>query len=279
MYEIPLQIQSAIRKYQPVTVDGLTLYPIQVKNRNAFFTASPAISFMQQTLPVSLMRVPLLSAYWQMEMQDAVSGEEGMGLFYRALLFLALAFRLGEGQSDIERVRKFEIIVDPDKPEQLKALRFMVNGMEQTEITPAQFQRLRPVLAAQNGIHMETEDANPELVEAERDSAESNSVKLDADPDAQISFVAALSHTEECEIEEWPILKLKRRENTYTHLIHYFLCGVAEAEGRSWKCGNPYPHPYYERTKTISGGLRDIKDVLSGEAQKAIDNPGEKVSQ
>lgn len=279
MTEIPAHIRSAIQKYEPVTVDGLTFYPIQVKNRKSFWNASPAISFMQQTLPVSLMRIPLLSAYFKMDMDAVAEQAETFGLFYRGLLFLALALRLGEGQSDEARVKRFKVLVDREQPKKLAAVRFTVNGEEMRELTPVQFQQIRSILAAQNGIDLESDDANPELVEAERDSNQFKAPKLDINDDAMISFVAALSHAEEGEIEEWPILKLKRRERTYTHLMRYLLCGVSEAAGGSWKDGNPVPHPYYERVKTVSGGLRRLDEVVPDAAQKAVQNPGEKIYQ
>ena len=278
--EIPAHIQSAINRYDPVTVEGLTLYPIQVKNREAFWTAAPAISFMQQSFPVALMRLPLLEAYYKMVMDAIKSGNETENYFYRAILFLALALRLGEGQSDNDRVSRFRLVVDSNDPEKLKAVEFTVDGEESIQLTPAQFQRLRPILAAQNGIELESDDANPELIEAEREQAQYNAPKLRIDFNDQLSFVAALSSTSEGEIEEWPILRLRRREKTYTHLLRYLLCGVAEAARGQFKGGNPCPHPYYEREQTAPAGLKKLSDVVSDSAaQNAVNRPGEQISQ
>lgn len=278
MYEIPSHIRSAIRRYEPVEVGGLTLYPIRVKEYEAFQAASPAIGFMQQTLPVDLLSVPLLDAYYKMDIRAMTSGTEVTNLFYRAVLFLALALRVGEYMSDRERVSRFHPVVDKDDPMRLKCLRVSVNGEETHDITPVQFQRLRPILAAQNGIEMISENANPELVEAERDMAHNGAPEMRIDVDDQISFVAALSHIEETEIDEWPILKMKKRERTWTHLMRYLICGTAEAQGTKWKHGNPYPHPYYERADATFGPLKNLSDVSPDAAQKAVMNPGQKIS-
>lgn len=278
MFEIPAHIQRNIDRYRPVEVNGLTLHPITVAEYDEFLVASPAISFLQQSLPVALMRVPLLTAYFRLWMQDIASGtEEYADLFYRAVLFLALSLRIGVGQDPAERVQRFLPVLQKDDPSKLKCLRFRLNGEEVQEITPAQFQMLRPILAAQNGIELLPDNANPELVEAEREIAALNAPKLRAEKAKEISFVAALSRTDEDEIGDWPLLKLFRRRDTYTHLMRYLLCGTAEAQGGSWKGGNPVPHPYYERSDLSSGALRKLDDVAPG-AAGAVQNPGQKIT-
>lgn len=278
MYEIPTHIKRAIDQFQPVEVDGLTLYPITVRDYDDFMEASPAVSVMQQSLPVTMLSVPLLTAYYRMALNAIAGNDEGADLFYRAVLFLAMALRVGEGLPAKRRAMLFTPVIDKDDPSVLKCLRFTVNGEETQEITPVRFQRLRPILAAQNGIELISEDANPELVEAEREINQANGPKLHVELADEISFVAALSHTEEREIYDWPILKLQRREKSYTHLLQYVICGAAEAQGTKWKDGNPFPHPYYERIKRQSAALKNLQDVASGAAAKAVENPGQKIS-
>ena len=278
MFEIPAHIQRAADRYKPVEVDGLTLYPITVAEYDDFMVASPAISFMQQSLPVTMLRVPLLTAYYRLWMQDIASGTEEYGdLFYRAMLFLALSLRIGEGLDRRDRVQQISPVLDRNNPSQLKCLRFRLNGEEVQEITPIQFQMLRPILAAQNGIEILPDDANPELVEAEREIAETNAPKLRVEKAKEISFVAALSHVDEDEIDRWPLLKLFRRRDTYQHMMRYLLCGAAEAQGGTWKGGNPVPHPFYERSDLQSGALRKLDDVAPGAAD-AVNKPGERIS-
>ena len=276
MYEIPSPIKKAINRYDPVEIVGLTLYPIRVKEYTELNIATPAITFMQQTLPVDLMRVPLLTAYYQMALSAVANPTEGCDLFYRAILFLALALRIGEDEDIQNRVMQIVPIADKTKPSDLKCLRFIDRGGEEKDITPVQFQKIRTILAAQNGIALIPEDANPELVEAENEILNSQGPKLNVDLATEISFVAALSHEEERDIDDWPVLKLKKREQTFTHLLSYLICGTAEAQGTKWKEGNPYPHPIFEKIKTTSAALKKLEDVASGEAAKAVQNPGQK---
>lgn len=53
----------------------------------------------------------------------------------------------------------------------LKAVEFTVDGEETHRVTPVQFQRLREIAAAQNGIELASPEANPELIEAQRELA------------------------------------------------------------------------------------------------------------
>ena len=276
MYEIPSHIKMAIDRYDPIEISGLTLYPVRVREHRELAAATPAITFMQQTLPVDLMRVPLLTAYYRMAMQAVASQNDGCDLFYRAALFLALAMRLGEGQDIEKRVRRLVPVIDRENPSKLKCLRFIVNGEEIQEITPALFQRIRPILAAQNGIELISEDANPELVEAERDILAGSGPRLRMEMADEIAFVASLDHTEERDIYEWPVLKLKRREKTFSHILDYLICGIAEAQGTKWKEGNPFPHPFYDKIKTTSAALKRLDDVASDGAARAVQNPGQK---
>lgn len=63
----------------------------------------------------------------------------------------------------------------------LKGICFTWNGEEEITITPVQFQRLRAILAYQNGIELTDEDANPDLLEAEAELARRNGPKLRRD--------------------------------------------------------------------------------------------------
>lgn len=97
MQDLSPEMAKAIRRFEPIETEGLTLYPICVKEINEFTMARPAIEFMQQSLPVALLSKPLLQAYYQIELDAAANGQPGSGLFYKSILFLLLALRAGEG--------------------------------------------------------------------------------------------------------------------------------------------------------------------------------------
>lgn len=268
--EIPVTYRKAIGKYQTVEVNGLPLYPITVEEYEEFLTARTALEFMQQTMPVRYATMPLLAAYYAQD-YDAVSNNESpTGLFYRVLLLLALALGIGKGKPAQDRVQQFQVVCDTNDHSCLKALRFCLNGEEIRQITPAQFTALRPIIAAQNGIEPPSESANPELVEAEQDIAQMQSAQLNVDFYTLRATMAALSHCDETEIDQWPILKFQQRQQAIQRAVGYIVCSISEGYGAKWKSGNPYPSLFYDRMKTENAALMPLGNFAGGAAAKAM---------
>ena len=280
MNELPISIKKRIARYEEITFGELTLYPVRVESYDEFLICKPALEVMHQSLKVKYMRMPLLSALYQMDFEAGLRGETPTGLFSRALLALALSLRLGEGKEPIERVRLFQIATFREEPTKLMKLRFFDerDGKEK-EIEPTEYKKLREIIAAQNGVRLESDSANPDIVQAKKDMG-GGGANLDYSVDALKSFAAAMSKSDESDIDEWPILKLTRRTETYQTMLAYLVCGIGEASGASWKTGNPYPHPIFRRTDDGEGLAKPMKsaaenmknaqtaqDVLSIEAQ------------
>lgn len=266
MTEIPLQYRTAVDTYQPVNFEGIMLYPIKVRDYEAFGNARPAIDFLQQSLPVRYLSMPLLSAFYAMDVENSRQGKEPDGYFLRAMLFLVLSLRYRPELPVKDRLHEFlsGVYSSADNPTVLKRIEFQQDG-EAKEITPILFARMRPVLAAQNGIELIPTDANPELIEAERDLAELNGPEIDYNLQALLSFVAALSHAEEGEIYDWPILKLNRRRDSYERVLQFLLCGLASANGVQFKGGNPVPSPIFARKEQTSNALIDMAAFTKGQ--------------
>lgn len=264
MHEVPEKYIDAINTYQPVNFEGIKLYPICVREHQLFENARPAIDFLQQSLPVRFISIPLLSAYYKMDL-EAINGEggEAVGLFVRAVLFLILATRFKPELSMEERLNAFwtGVRVDPRDETVLKCIAFEQDGVVH-EVTPLMFSRLRPVLAAQNGIELHSDDENPELVEAERQLAEINGPDLDYDVHTMISSVAAFSNVDEADLYDWPILKLNRRRDAFVRLCGYIVCGIAESNGAKFKGGNPVPSPIFDRKQRGGGGAVPMGDTV-----------------
>lgn len=277
MNELPLKIKRAISRYQPVTTEGLTFYPVAVDDYEAFLLASPAISFLQQSLPVTLLSIPLLTAFWRIDREATISGEKTDGNFSRALLFLALALRITPDAEPLDRVRCFQAEYDRDNPNKLLSIRFRI-GDEEKKITPIQFQRIRPILAAQNGIKLFSDTANPELVQAEKDIADQNSPNLEMNLEDMICSIAAFTKTEETEIYDWPIKRLNNTASALRRAMDYIICGVGATQGTKWKGGNPAPSPFFERAKGKSSALIATEQFADGAGARAIANPGQKIT-
>ena len=271
--ELSFAVRQAIRRDEPICVDDLTLYPIRVAEYEAFCAARPGVEVLQRTFPVRLLSVPLLGAMYRMDYDAVTAGEAPVGLFFRALLFLALALRLGEGEEAAERVKRFQVVADPKDPGRLKCVRWLADGTEPMEVTPVQFARLRPILAAQNGITLESDDANPELVQAERDLAAAKGVALDVNLGDLIATVAALSGAEETDVEDWTIRRLDARKRALDRAMRFLICGIGESQGTKWKGGNPYPSPFYDRTEEESGALISLDQFHNGRGMAAVANP------
>ena len=273
MQDLSLEMAKAVRRFEPIETEGLTLYPIQVKDIDEFTTARPAIEFMQQSLPVAMLSKPLLQAYYTLELDAAKNGQPGSGLFYKCILFLLLAMRVGNGLPSEKRIELVDLELQANDPTRLKSVLIFANG-EVKRITPMQFQRLRPILAAQNGIELVSENANPELVQAERDLAEMNAPKLQYRVETLKATIATLSGADEADMEEWPILKLLLRRDAVQRLAGYITCSFAEAQGGKWKHGNPFPSPLYDREIDYCGGLIDMSTFAGGAGMRAVQNAG-----
>lgn len=254
-------IKTACRRYEEIETDGLVLYPILVEEMEVFEMARPGMEIVQQSLPVAYAAMPLLAALYRMEYDALQSGETGIGLFPRAVLMLALSLRLGRGLEPGKRTGMLRCKVDPADMGCLKAVEFTVDGEEVHRITPVQFQRLREIIAAQNGIRLAPPEANPELIEAQRELAQMNGAALSGDLYERISAVAALEHVEEADIDRWPVLKLQDKTKTWQRIVGYAVCAAAEAQGTTWKNGNPYPSLFYERENAGNTGLRPMEQA------------------
>ena len=269
--ELSLAVKKAVRTYKAIETDGVTLYPIPVSRWDEFALARPALELMQQTLPVKYLSMPLLSAYYAMDYEAVEAESLPTGLFGRALLLLSLALRLGrDGEGAEQMAKHFRLRVDGNDPLKLVAVEFSQDGETMQSIAPVQFARLREIIAAQNGVELIGADANPELVEAERDIAEQKSAKLSGDFGELFSTVAALGCEDEESIMEWPIKKFMDRKDAYARVLGYLVCGVSEASGAKWNGGNPCPSPFFSRLRQGSGALIALDRFANGAGAKAV---------
>ena len=268
MSEIPTKYLRQIRRYEPVETEGLTFYPILVEEYEEYLTAKAATEFMHQRLPRVFLNMPLLQASFALDNQSVADEQLPTGLMVRAVLFLALSLRLGQGLPVEKRIALFRPRVDANG--RLKALLFSPDGEEICEITPAKFQRLRPILAAQNGLEIPPDDANPALVDAEKEIAAKKAPELDLNLESLISTVAALSGADEKEMYDWPIAKLQSRQRALHRALDYLICGVGEAQGTKWKKGNPVPNPFFDRKKEGSAAKVALSEFASGAALDAV---------
>lgn len=276
MKELPMKYKKLVDRYKPIKVEGFTLYPFTVEHYEEYLVASQAIGYMQQKLPIDLMSMPILSAFFKMDLQRAVKGDVPTGLFTSALVSLVLALRLAKDGEDVfESCRNFVPITSQNDPTQIKLLAFNdPNSGETKTITPVQFSTLRPIIAAQNGIEIPDELENPELVQAEQDLAEKKAPKLNVKINNLVVAAADMTGKEEEEIYGWAVLKLTRRLEMHKRILDYQICAISEGNGASWKGGNPVPHPYFEREKEGSDALISMDQFAGGQGLRAMQDAG-----
>ena len=179
-----------------------------------------------------------------------------------------------DGATMDARLRTVHIEAHPSDARRIKALHFRISDAQTVSITPIQFQRLRPIIAAQNGIEIPAEDANPEIIDAERTIAEQQGKGLDFSLNSVVCGVAALTNAEEDDIYEWPLLKLNRRAESLSRVLDYLVCGIGQCSGMvKWKGGNPVPNPWYARKRGFSGAIVPLDSFAGGAASAAVERP------
>lgn len=270
MTDLPKQIAQKVQRYEPVETDGMTLYPIRVEEYEEFMIARPAIDFLQQSLPVALMNMPTLQAYYAIDVESVMDNQPTTGLLGRAMLFLALALRIGVGREPEARARMLRPKPDPRDVKRIKGVYATTDGEDVHLITPAMFQRWKPILAAQNGIELLPDDTNPELTKAEEDALGKNAPEMEASVEMLVASVAAMSGVEETDIYDWPILKLQNRQRSLKRAMDYIICGIAETQGTKWRRGNPNPSPFFDRVRNDSAGAIALGEYLNGAGARAV---------
>ena len=269
--EIPASILAKIHRYAPVDIDGVTLYPITVGEYEAFSQARLAIEFVQQSLPVAYVSMPLLQAFYAIDIKVLVENANlPSGYLSRAMQFLALALRIAPNEPMEQRVRRFKIVTSANDYTRLVSLSYVKDGEERYDITPVKFQRWLPILAAQNGLTLPSATDNPELLKTEEVILSKHGADLDMSLEAIVSSVALFSNIDDEKIYDWPILKLTSRRKALQRALDYIICGVGEAQGATWKKGNPVPSPFFPRKKSGSVAAIPMSDFAGGAAQDAV---------
>lgn len=258
--------QIAVKKGTPIQWNGLTLFPIQVKDMDLFLAAQIGLTASQQTLPGKYVVMRYLEALYALDYDVRTSGGKGAGLFNFVLLFLKLALRLEviKGPNG-EEYLPIQYRTERDNPRKLVALEVM-QGESRVQITPQDFNQLREILAAQNGVELPDETLNPELVQAEKDLASKNTLNLKVDSESLIYSVSVKTHVPLEEIMEWTIRRFKLTERAVDRSTGHLVAALTEASGAKYKNGNPYPSWKYDRENDSSGvvELSGLINRLSG---------------
>lgn len=260
MKQLPLNIQDAIDRYEPVTAEGLTLYPVRVRDARAFGFARSVLDFAVTGLPVALISMPLLDAFYRLDQKSYQETGEAAGYVSAAILCLALSLRLEAAHDTKLLMLNTRIVPDEQRSGRIREIVFNT-GEGPLKVTPRQFQKIRPILAAQNGVEMPSDSANPEILKMERLMAEKELKDLDPKLCDKIIFCSAWSGIPEEQIYDWPILKLERRAAVLRRTLDYLAVSTGMMSGLAkFPDGNPVPSPYWAKKVT---GIRSLRDLSS----------------
>lgn len=272
MNELPTQIQQRIDRYLDVTSNGITLYPVTVENAHLFHAARAALDVVPRSLPVALISLPVLDAFYQLDLEEKQTTGRTRGLVGSVILLLKLALRLGAVEDERSLAYGIQILPDEKKPGRLREIVFLTEEGKTIRISPSEFQALRPIIAAQNGVEMPSDTANPEILEAERLMAAKDLKNLDPKLTDKIIFVAQGNGVPEEEIWNWPILKLERHAAVLRRRLDYLAVTTGQMSGMvKFEDGSPVPSPYWARKRGLSS-LQSLGAVGNGAAEAAVKN-------
>lgn len=258
--------QEAVREGTPIPWNGLTLFPILMRDYRKFLVAQTGLTTQHQTLPGKYVVMPYLEALYALDYDVRAEGGPQGGLFSRILLFLTLSLRLeAEKREDGLEYLPVGIRTQMDNPRKLVALNVRQGGAE-ADITPKNFGQLRELLAAQNEVELPDETLNAELVQAERDLAAKNSLNLVPDSEALMYSVSVKTGRPVEELYGWTVRQFVLTERAIDRTTGHLVAALSEAAGAKYKNGNPWPSWKYDRDRA-SGALVSLAELtqrLSG---------------
>lgn len=272
MNELPADIQQRIDRYLSVEANGLTLWPVTVEHTYLFNAARAALDVVPMSLPVALISLPVLDAFYRLDLEEKQNTGMTRGLVGSVVLLLKLALRLGAITDEKSLACGVQIIPDEQKPGRLREIVFFDEYGDSISVSPATFQQIRPILAAQNGVDMPSDTANPEILEMERLMALKDMKDLDPKLTDKIIFVAQGSGVPEEEIWKWPILKLERHAALLRRRLDYLAVTTGQMSGMvKFTDGSPVPSPYWARKRGLAS-LQSLGAVGNGAAEAAVKN-------
>ncbi len=251
---------DAIDNDEPIKVDGLTLYPIYVRDWRRFEAAKTSLLIRQGSLPVEYAVMRYLSALYAMDRDAYDDTGQPLGFIHGVITLLALAMRL---PVDV-MVRQTQIKVSEQNERELISLDFQVGDMLY-RITPGLFDRLRPLIAAQNGLELPDEAENLDLVQAEEDIAEKNGTNnVDVNFDTLLASVARDQRCRRADLMEYTIREFNGLKAAIERDKTYMLLQMAEYSGTvKFPKGNPCPSWCYDR-KDKPTSMISMRDFMAG---------------
>lgn len=256
-------IAEAIENDEPVTIDGFTLYPIQVRQYRQFSAVQSSLLIRQGSLPVDYAVRSYLGALHAMDIDAYKESGQALGLIRGILTMLALSMRF---PADVF-ARQATIKVRDGDERELASIQIHAGEMI-LSLTPAVFDRLRPVIAAQNGLELPDETENADLVEAENDISSQDAISLNLDFNTLLASVARDQHCRRKDLLDYTIREFFELRDAIQRDKLFTLYKMAELNGTKFTKGNPWPSWCYE-SKAQSNALISMAQFMAGPGSAA----------
>lgn len=251
-------IAEAIENDEPVHIDGFTLYPIQVRQYRQFYAAQSALLVRQGSLPVEYAAKSYLGALYALDFDAYKESGQALGFIHAALTMLALAMRF---PADV-LTEQTRTKVREDDERELVSLEIRAGEMI-LPLTPSVFDRIREVIAAQNGLELPDETENADLVEAENDISAQNAVSLNLDFNTLLASVARDQHCRRTDLLDYTIREFFALRDAIQRDKMFTLYKMAELNGTKFTKGNPWPSWCYD-SKTKTSALISMAQFMAG---------------
>lgn len=256
--------REAIDNDEPITIDGFTLYPIKVSEYRLFEAANSALLIRQGSLPVEYAVMNYLQALYAMDHDAVIKTNQTLGFIPAVITMLALAMRFPAGAL----LKQTRIKVSETDERKLECLLIQAGEMI-LRLTPATFDKIRPVIAAQNGLELPDETENVDLVEAEMDIAASGNASVKADFRTLLASVARDQHCRRSELMDYTIREFTELKQAIERDKLFMLYQMAELSGAvKFPKGNPCPSWCYDRGQKASS-LISMSDFMAGPGSAA----------
>lgn len=256
--------KARIRKGLPIEALGLQFFPITMADYEEFLECKSVLAIRMTSLAkanIEYLSMPFLSVLWAIELDSIMQTGKAVGFFERIIRLLYLSLRL---EYDSEKAFN-NIYCEQNNPRNLFYIEVTQTDGQPVKISPMDFQqKIRPLLAEQNGIELPDESETPEIVKTENDLQQDGGNKLKYDLDTLLASVANASGVRECEMYCWSVIEFERRKQAIERKVNYTIYAQAEMSGMvKFQKGNPYLSWCLDRAENISSALITTEQLNS----------------
>lgn len=257
--EISSIYAEAIENDEPIQLEGLTLYPIKMREYRQFHNNKAVLLIRQGSLPVAYAVMNYLQALFAMDFDAYEEAKTPLGFMSSLLRILSLSLRFPVDV--LAKSARYE--TDQNDPRILKCIHFQV-GEHIVHLTPSLFDTVRAIIAAQNGLELPDETENTDLVESEMDIAAKNASDVEFNIRTLIASVARDQRCRREELLDYTIREFDELKDAIERDKLFMLYRTAELAGTvKFENGIPVPSWCYER-KSKANSLISMSKFMAG---------------